>query len=120
VRQLIEVARRAGTVVCDLARWPSTGRTAALDACQFVVLVARADVPGLLAARTVAGELSGTPTGVVLRARSLPAAESSPAPVVGRLPGEVLSLARDVAVPTRSAVKVARGVLDAFVPAGAS
>lgn len=114
VRQVVGVAAAAVPVVVDLPRTPCPERAAALAGCDLVVVVARADVAGLVAAHAVVRGLPDRPAGVVVRRGPVPAGEAArlvDAPLLGELPplGEAFEL--DVARLPRAARAVASGVL---------
>jgi hypothetical protein len=67
VRQVIAVAAELGPVVAALPRGDCPERAAALLACDLVLVLARGDVPGLVAAHAVVGRLPEVPVGVVVR-----------------------------------------------------
>lgn len=70
VLQVIGTARAAATcstVVLDLPRGSCPERAAALCACDLVVVVARGDVDGLVAAHALTAGLPEIPIGIVLR-----------------------------------------------------
>jgi hypothetical protein len=122
VLQVLEVARDAGPVVVDLPRPSCAERAAALLYCDLVVVVARADVDGLVAAHAVVGALPELPVGLVTRRGEVPAADA--ADLVGcPLLGELASLGRTRPGlrPDRlpgSAARVAAGVLTGVAGAG--
>jgi Mrp family chromosome partitioning ATPase len=126
VLQVLAAARAAGPVVVDLPRAAGAERAAALLHSDLVVLLARADVPGLVAAHAVAASLPEVPAGVVVRRGAVPARDA--AELVGcRLLGELPALSGtpidlDPDRLPRSAARVATGVLRgmAAVPVGAA
>lgn len=115
VLQLLSAARAAGPVVIDLPRAAGGERAAALVHSDLVVLVARGDVSGLVAAHAVAAALPEVPTGVIVRRGEVDArdaAELVGCPLLGELPamtGAALDL--DPGRLPRAAVRVAAGVL---------
>jgi hypothetical protein len=119
VLQVLGAARAAGPVVVDLPRAPCPERAAALLHCDLVVLVARADVSGLVAAHATAAALPELPVGLVTRRGAVAAREAAElvgCPLLGELPS--LSGSRfDPAPgrPPRAAARVAAGVLAGLV-----
>ena len=68
VAQVVEVAATAGVpVVLDLPRTACDARAAALERCDLVVVLARADAAGLIAAHAIVTSLPELPVGVVVR-----------------------------------------------------
>jgi MinD-like ATPase involved in chromosome partitioning or flagellar assembly len=120
VLQVLEVATGAGLVVVDLPRASCPERAAALLHCDLVVVVARADVDGLVAAHAVTGALPELPTGLVARrgeVRAHEAAELVGCLLLGELPplgGARLDL-HPYRLP-RVASRVAAGVLRGLDP----
>ncbi|HEX3335953.1 MAG TPA: hypothetical protein VHS54_05785 [Jatrophihabitans sp.] len=116
VSQVLRTAARAGPVIVDLPRGSCAERAAALLHCELVVVLARADVSGLVAAHAVAGALPELPIGVVVRRGDVgpgDAAELVGAPLLGVLPGLRAAIpALDPRRLPRSAARVAGGVLD--------
>jgi hypothetical protein len=89
VLQVLEVARASGPVVLDLPRRNCPERAAALVHCTLVVVLARADVDGLVAAHALAAGLPELPSGLVCRRGEVPSAEAARLvglPLVGELP----------------------------------
>lgn len=115
VLQVLEAAASAGPVVLDLPRASCAERAAALLACDLVVVLARADVSGLVAAHAMVSALPQLPVGVVIRRGELEpdeAAELVGAPLLGVLPALGSSrLVLDADRPPRSIARVAAGVL---------
>jgi MinD-like ATPase involved in chromosome partitioning or flagellar assembly len=115
VLQVLDVSRQAGPVVVDLPRASCAERAAALLHCDLVVVLARADVDGLVAAHAVAGALPELPIGLVLRRGEVSSADA--AALVGcRLLGELPALGRsriqmEPQRMPRSLLRVAAGVL---------
>ncbi|HVU92212.1 MAG TPA: hypothetical protein VHC23_08255 [Jatrophihabitans sp.] len=114
VRQVIEVAAAAGPAVLDLPRTPCPERSAALELCDLVVVLARGDACGLVAAHAVIRGLPDVPVGVVIRRGELPGPEAArlvDAPLLGELPpmGDAVDLTGG-RLP-RTARSVAAGVL---------
>jgi MinD-like ATPase involved in chromosome partitioning or flagellar assembly len=120
VRQVLEVAAEAGPVVVDLPRASCPERAAALLHCDLVVVLARADVDGLVAAHAVTGSLPELPIGLVVRRGEVTA--TAAADLVGcRLLGELSALdgSRLDLHPhrlPRAAARVAAGVLRGLDP----
>lgn len=123
VLQVLEVARSAGAVVIDLPRASCPERAAALLHCELLVVLARADVDGLVAAHAVVDALPELPTGLVARRGQVPAADAAElvgCPLLGELPA--LAGSRVELHPyrlPRSAARVAAGVLSGVGGAGA-
>ncbi len=120
VAQLVGVARLVGPVVVDLGRSPTAARQAAVESCNLIVLLARADVAAITSARTVVASLGGGPVGAVVRSsRGIGRPERIAAllgvPLIGTLPpvGRVIDEPLDSDSLPRASVRVARGVLDA-------
>ena len=115
VLQVLEVARANGPVVLDLPRRGCPERAAALLHCALVVVLARADVDGLVAAHALTEGLPELPRGLVCRRGEVAATDA--ARLVGLpLLGELPSLGRDRPVlnPHRmpsATSRVAAGVL---------
>jgi hypothetical protein len=89
VLQVVAAGRSAGPVVLDLPRSCGAERAAALLHSDLVVLLARGDVRGLVAANAVAGALPELPAGVVVRRGDVKprrAAEIVGCPLLGKLP----------------------------------
>lgn len=114
VRQVLVTARAEGTVVVDLPRAACAERAAALLHCDVVVVLARADVSGLVGAHAIAASLPDIPLGMVTRrdcVSGADAAELVGCPLLGELPGLRSPWALDAARPPRTHVRVAAGVL---------
>lgn len=114
VLQVIEVASSAAPVVVDLPRASCAERAAALACCDLVVVVARGDVGGLVAAHAVVSGLPELPLGLVVRRGEVPgshAAELVGVPLVGELPAASGRLTLDHRRLPRAARRVAAGVL---------
>lgn len=115
VLQVLEAAEALGGVVLDLPRASCAERAAGLLRCELVVVVARADVAGLVAAHATVSALPEVPVGVVVRRGELEPAEAARlvgVPLLGVLPplaGGPLPI--DAARPPRSIARVAAGVL---------
>lgn len=118
--QLLDVARRVGPVVLDLARDPSTTRAAALERCDLAVVVAMGDVSAVTAARTVVGTLgpgAAGPYGAGLAVRvgrtadSIRLAGLIGLPLVGVVPAMRCAEGLPQRVPRRMG-QLVRGVLD--------
>lgn len=89
VDQVLGVATSAGPVVVDLPRPMSAVRSAALVHAWLVVVLARGDVPGLVAAHAVARSLPELPTALVVRRGRVAAAQAAELiglPLLGELP----------------------------------
>lgn len=115
VRQVLAAARAAPLVVLDLPRAPMAERAAALQYCDLIVLVARADVGGLVAAHATAAALPEVPIGVVIRRGEVAAADAS-ALIGQRLLGELPAAGGsasmlDASRLPRAAARVACGIL---------
>lgn len=122
VHQVISAAAAVGPVVVDLPRPPCAGRAAALMLCDLVVVLARADVGGLVAAHAVVGALPERPAGIVVRRGRVPpaqAAELIGAPLLGELGPLGPALTLDARRLPRSLVRVAAGVLAGLGPRAA-
>jgi secretion/DNA translocation related CpaE-like protein len=118
VTQVLDAAASLGPVVVDLGRSASASRQAAVRRCALVLLVAVAEVRGLIAARAVAASLSGSRTGLVLRRGSLSgneAAALTDTPLIGVVAPRPSTRDRvlDARRPPRTLARVASGVLDA-------
>ena len=115
VRQVLDAARQAGPVIVDLPRAGGGERGAALEQCDLVVVLARGDVAGLVAAHAVAGALGDVSAGLVVRRGAVPTGDAARLvgrPLLGELPplvgpGEQLVPGR---LP-RPASRLAAGVL---------
>jgi Mrp family chromosome partitioning ATPase len=115
VLQVLSAARAAGPVVVDLPRAGAAERAAALVHADLVVLLARGDATGVVAAHATAAALPEVPAGIVVRRGSYSARDA--ADLVGcRLLGELPSLGgpplqlADRRLP-RAVARVASGVL---------
>lgn len=82
VRQVIDVAGAVGPVVLDLPRAARPERAAALATCALVVVLARGDVDGLVAAHALVSALPELPCGLVCRRGEVGAMDA--ARLVGR------------------------------------
>lgn len=115
VLQVIAAAVRAGPVVLDLPRAVCAARAAALLRCDLVVVLARSDVSGLVAAHAMVSALPELPVGAVVRRGDVEPAEAAAligAPLLGVLPALGSGrLVLDAERPPRSAARVAAGVL---------
>jgi hypothetical protein len=115
VLQVLEAASDAAPVVVDLPRAPCAERAAALLHCDLVVVLARADVEGLVAAHAQLAALPEVPIGLVTRrgeVSSRDAAALVGCPLLGEVPalgGSPLQLVPD-RLP-RALARVAEGVL---------
>ena len=114
--QVVQTAKQCGSVVIDLARAPSPARASVLPLCDLVVVLARADVVGLVAAHTVVGALDAARTGLIVRRGEVPGPDA--AHHVGcALLGELPSLCSGrMGYPSRAMVRVAHGVLRGIRP----
>jgi MinD-like ATPase involved in chromosome partitioning or flagellar assembly len=120
VLQVLDVARPAGPVVLDLPRRICPERAAALLHCRLVVVVARADVDGLVAAHALVEGLPELPSGLVCRRGEVAGADAARlvgAPLLGELP----ALARNRLVLNAhrlpsAAARVAAGMLRGLGP----
>ena len=118
VLQVLAVARTTGPVVLDLPRRDCPERAAALLHCALVVVLARADVDGLVAAHALTDGLPELPRGVVCRrgeVASADAARLGGVPLLGELPAldgsrMVLNPHRLPSAPSRVAAGVLRGL----------
>jgi hypothetical protein len=115
VGQVVEVAAQGGVpVVLDLPRTPCPARSAALEHCDLVVVLARADAAGLVAAHAAVNALPELPVGVVVRRGSVTADEAARlvrAPLLGRLPATGSGFVVDPDRLPRAHRLVASGVL---------
>ena len=117
VAQVLAAAMEVGPVVVDLGRGPTAQRDAAVTRCALVVLLAAAQVRGLIAARAVAASLSGAPTGLVLRRGSVPPDQAAPmtaTELIGIMPSRAVSreCVLDARRPPRALARTAAGVRD--------
>ncbi|HET6877602.1 MAG TPA: hypothetical protein VFH38_08750 [Jatrophihabitans sp.] len=122
VRQVLAAAAAAGAVVVDLPRARCAERAAALLLCDLVVVLARADVGGLVAAHAVVAELPELAVGVVVRrgrVQPTQAAELIGAPLLGELGPLGAAQPLDPRRLPRSLVRVASGVLGGLRRPGA-
>jgi MinD-like ATPase involved in chromosome partitioning or flagellar assembly len=120
IREVLDAARHVGPVVVDLPRGQCPERAAALLHCDLVVIVARGDIGGLVAAHAVASALPELPVGLVVRRGEVTAGEAAALvgqPLLGELPplGAPRSALDPVRLP-RAAVRVAAGVLAGLDP----
>jgi hypothetical protein len=120
VAQVLAAAASLGPVVIDLGRGPTGPRDAGVARCVLVVLLAVAQVRGLIAARAVAASLSGAPTGLVLRRGSVAPDQAAPmtaTALIGVVPALAASRDRvvDARRPPRALARMAAGVLDGVV-----
>jgi MinD-like ATPase involved in chromosome partitioning or flagellar assembly len=126
VTQLLEIGRRVGPVVVDLGRWSTPARQAALGCCDLVVLVTRADVAAITAARALVKSVQSVQSvaqramGAVVRStrgagRPERIASLLGVPLIGVLPPITRSVDEPLAADAlpRTSVRVARGILDA-------
>ena len=118
VLQVLDVARTAGPVVLDLPRRDCPERAAALLSCSLVVILARADVDGLVAAHALVEGLPELSSGLVCRRGEVAPADAARLvnlPLLGELPPLashrlVLNSHRLPAAATRVAAGVLRGL----------
>jgi hypothetical protein len=122
IEQVLDAASCAGPVIIDLPRAGGPERAAALGRCDLVIVLARADVAGLVAAHAVASALPDVPVGVVVRRGGVPtpdAARLVGCPLFGELPpigGPAVALSRG-RLP-RAAGRLAAGVLRGLADRG--
>lgn len=120
VLQVLDAAGELGCVVLDLPRASCAARAAGLLRCDLVVVVARADVAGLVAAHATVSALPDRPIGLVVRRGTVDPGEAAGmvgVPLLGVLPplaGAPLVL--DPRRPPRSSARVAAGVLTGLEP----
>jgi hypothetical protein len=123
VLQVVAAARAAGPVVLDLPRGGGAERAAALLHCDLVVVLARGDIRGLVAANAVAAALSELPAGVVVRRGEIDARQAAQivgCPLLGELPALRSSpFELDPDRLPKAAVRVAAGLLRGTAPIGA-
>lgn len=113
VRQVLIAGSRRGPVVINLPRVACPERTAALGRCDLIVVLARTDVSGLVAAHTMVAALPDVALGLVVRRGQVDPDEAAAlvgAPLIGVLPPCGRRLVLDPARPPRSALRVATGV----------
>jgi hypothetical protein len=114
VLQVIEVASSVASVVVDLPRSSCAERAAALVCCDLVVVLARGDVGGLVAAHAVVSGLPELPLGLVVRRGAVSgrqAADLVGVPLLGELPAAGSRFALDHRRLPRAAERIATGVL---------
>jgi hypothetical protein len=115
VLQVLEVAGSAGPVIVDLPRAACAERAAALLHCAMIVVLARSDVGGLVAAHAVVTGLPEVPVGLVARRGEVPAHDAARlvgCPLLGELPPVGSArLDLDPSRLPRAASRVAAGVL---------
>lgn len=122
VHQVLAVAGVAGPVVLDLPRADRPERGVALTACSLIVVLARGDVDGLVAAHALVDALPDTPCGLICRrgeVRPTDAARLVGRPLLGELPaldGSRLVLNSHRLPPGMA--RVAAGVLRGLGPGG--
>jgi len=115
VDQVLGVAATAGPVVVDLPRVVSDVRAAALAHAWLVVVLARGDVAGLVAAHAVTATLPDVPRALVVRRGRVSAAQAAELigiPLLGELPAAGAPGALDPDRLPRAAARLAAGVLD--------
>lgn len=124
VRQVLEAAGGAGPVVVDLPRASCAERAAALLHCDLVVVLARADVEGLVAAHAVLAPLPELPLGLVARRGPVTGRDAAAlvgCPLLGELPAlGSTRVALDPGRPPRAVARVAAGVLRGLGPVAAA
>jgi secretion/DNA translocation related CpaE-like protein len=115
VAQVVAAAAAGGPVILDLPRHDCAPRAAALLAADLVVVLARADVAGVVAAHAAVSVLPELPVGVVVRRGEIAPAEAAAligAPLLGVLPALAAGrLVLDPDRPPRASARVAEGVL---------
>lgn len=115
VEQVVDVAAGAAVpVVLDLPRTPCPERAAAFARCDLVVVLARADPAGLVAAHAVVSSMPELPVGVVVRRGPVAAEEVArlvPGRLLGRLPAAGSTFVLEPNRLPRAHRTVARGVL---------
>lgn len=119
VLQVLDAAAAAASVpavVVDLPRADSPERAAAMLRCDLVVVLARSDVAGLVAAHAVVTALPDVPVGVVARRGEVTPGEAAAlvaAPLLGSLPplGSPMPELDTCRLP-RAVSRIAAGVLD--------
>jgi len=117
--QVLDAAVALGPVIVDLGRGASAQRDAAASRCVLVVLIAVAEVRGLIAARATAAGLPDPPRGLVLRRGSVSPGEAAALidmPLIGvvaSVPAARTERVIDARRPPRALARVAAGVLDA-------
>ena len=114
VLQVIQVASSVAPVVVDLPRASCAERAAALVCCDLVVVLARGDVGGLVAAHAVVSGLPELPLGLVVRRGGVSgprAAELVGVPLLGELPAVTNRFALEHRRLPRAAERIAAGVL---------
>lgn len=126
IEQLLTVASELGLVTLDLGRAAHPARAVALQRCDLVVVVTRADVSGVTAARSIVRGVGSVPGGVIVRSRrGSPGAERVAEligwPLIGTLApiGRMGDSPLASGAPPRAMHLLARGVLDAVVPKAA-
>ncbi|MFN2560734.1 MAG: pilus assembly protein FlpE [Jatrophihabitans sp.] len=123
VLQVVAAARAVGPVVLDLPRSGGAERAAAFLHSDLVVLLARGDVRGLVAANAVAAALPELPAGVVVRRGEVDAGQAAQivgCPLLGALPALRSSpFELDPGRLPRAAARVATGLLRGTAPIGA-
>ncbi|WP_375481811.1 hypothetical protein [uncultured Jatrophihabitans sp.] len=115
VGQVLGAAAALGPVVLDLPRAAVVERAAALLRCDLVVVLARADVAGLVSAHVLVDALPELPLGIVLRRADVDvtrAAQCLDVPCLGVLPPRAAVGRRfEMSRLPRATVRVADGVL---------
>jgi MinD-like ATPase involved in chromosome partitioning or flagellar assembly len=120
VLQVLDVARSAGPVVLDLPRRSCPERAAALLQSRLVVVLARADVDGLVAAHALVATLPELPNGLICRRGEVAAVDAARlvgVPLLGELPplGRNRMVLNSHRLPS-AAARVAAGVLRGLGP----
>jgi hypothetical protein len=115
VEQVLDVTAVSGPIVLDLPRHPCAERAAAFRYTCFLLVLARGDVGGLVAAHATVRGLPDVPRGLVVRRGPVAvesAAELIGAPLIGQLPP--LSASQAPVDPDRlprALARVAAGIL---------
>lgn len=115
LNEVLAAVAELGCVVLDLPRAPSAERDLALEACALVVVVGRAGVRQLTAARAVISALPDVNVGVVLRRGEVPMGDAEPlvgAALLGVVPHLTRQLPLGSGRPPRTLLRVAAGILD--------
>lgn len=114
VAEVLSAATELGPVVLDLPRSPGAARSAALSFAQLLLVLARGDVPGLVAAHAVVDALPSRATGLLVRRGAVPARRAARlvgVPLVGELPPlGAAPVTLDPARLPRAVARVAAGV----------
>ena len=121
--EVLAAVSELGCVVLDLPRAPSPVREVALESCALVVVLARAGVRQLTAARAVVSALPDVSVGAVVRRGEVPLGDAVPllgAALLGVVPRVTSGLPLGRGRPPRSLVRVAAGILDGLSADGAA